>query len=349
MAATTVETKMKKINTSFTSTFVGFSGFPSEIGAYTTSPLVEVEGNVWSVRVYPGGIDEEAKEYLSCYVCLENGDVDTRASFKLSVVNQKGWKNHEFSSPVRTFLANKRTFWGDPKFLSKNDLRISTNGICVEDKLIIKVDMVIYGSIEHLVKPKGTFTISSPKKNSNLSLELSSILFSEEMADIFIIAKDVRIPAHKFMLCLRSEVFRAMLNNGMEESKTNEVYIPDFDDVVIKDLLHFIYTDDCPPKSLESNAEMLLAAACKYQIKALESICEVYLSSTINVNNVVSILNLSDLYGKKQLKHCALQFIAYNAKAVVQTEHFFENLGFSLCQEVIKVLAGVEVLEKEEA
>lgn len=350
-ATTTIETIMKKANASFTSTFVGISGFPNEIGAYTTSPLVELEDKFWSVRIYPGGFDEESRDHLSCFVCLENLDfsdeVQVRASFKISAVNQKGWKNHEFNSSVKSFCRNI-PIWGDSKFLPHANLRASTNGICVEDKLIIKVDMIIYGNIERTVKPKGSFIISSPKKNSNLTQELSSILFSDSLADITIIAGEVSIPVHKFMLCLRSEVFRAMFSNGMKESSSNEIHIPDFDAVVIKDLLHFIYTDECPLKSLESHAEMLLAASCKYQIKGLESICEVHLSSTINVTNVVSILALADLYGRKQLKQCALQFTAHNLKVVVQTENFFENLGFPLCQEVLRTVAGIDIVDKDD-
>jgi hypothetical protein len=347
-STTSIETKMKKASASFTSTFVGISGFPNELGAYTTSPLVELEDRFWSVRIYPGGFDEESKDHLSCFVCLENVDFsEVRASFKISAVNQKGWKNHEFSSSVKSFCRNV-PIWGDSKFLPHANLKASTNGICVEDKLIIKVEMVIYGNIEHSVKPKGSFTISSPKKNSNLSQELSSILLSDSLADIKIIAGEVSIPAHKFMLCLRSEVFRAMLSNGMKESSSNEIHIPDFDGVVIKDLLQFIYTDECPQKSLESHGEMLLAASCKYQIKGLESICEVYLSSTINVTNVVSILTLANVYGRKQLKLCALQFAAHNLKAVIQTENFFDNLGFPLCQEIMMTVAGVEIVEKDD-
>lgn len=344
--ATTVETKMEKLKASFTSTFVGFSGFPQDVGVYTPSPIVELDGKFWCVRIYPGGYDEESRNYLSCFLCHSGEDL-VRASYKISVVNQKGWKNHEFISPVKAFTRDK-PFWGESRFLLKNDLTSSKNGFCVEDKLVIKVEMDIFGNIEHRVKSTSSYAISSPKKVSSLTQELSSILFTDSLTDVTLVVEDVRIPAHKFMLCLRSEVFRAMLTARMSESCSNEIIVKDFDVTTVKELLHFIYTDECTPKSLESNCEMLLAASSKYQIKDLESLCEVHMSTTINVNNVVNVLYLADLYQKKQLKLCALQFIAHNAKAVIQTENFFENLGFSLCQEVMKVLVGIDIADKQD-
>jgi speckle-type POZ protein len=361
MSSANVETIMKKTTTSFTSTFVGISGFPSDIGSYTCSPVVELNDKSWNIRLYPGGFDENSRGYISCFVELVAGH--SRASFKISVINQRGWKNHEYlSDGVKAFSDRDTSFWGEPKFVSKIDLKNFSNGICVNDKLIIKVELVIYGDIEHSLKSSSSQSImSSPgKKIRSLTEELSSTLNDESTSDVTIIAmtndfsdeaantatREERIPAHKFMLCLRSEVFKAMLfNNTMSESLSSEIRIPDFDASTIRELLHFIYTDSfSSPRALETLAEPLLAAACKYQIAGLESVCELHLISTINVTNAASVLALSDLYEASHLKSKCLQFIAMNAKNVVQTEGFFEKLGFSLCQEMIKAMVGAEPL-----
>ncbi len=62
-----VETKMKKSVVGFTSTFLGLSGFSTNVGTYTMSPIVELDDRLWSIRIYPGGYDEESKGYLSCF------------------------------------------------------------------------------------------------------------------------------------------------------------------------------------------------------------------------------------------------------------------------------------------
>ena len=100
---------------------------------------------------------------------------------------------------------------------------------------------------------------------------------------------------------------------------------------------------------LDLYAEPLLAIACKYQVPGLETICENHLCASLNVSNVVNVLYLSDLYNAQQLKHRALHSIAHNAKAVVETEGFFHSLNFSLCQEVIRALAGVEPMDGVQA
>jgi hypothetical protein len=91
---------------------------------YTPSPAVELEDRPCSVRIYPGSIDNDAKGFLSCYVCCESPEA-TRASFRISVLNQKGWKNHHVSDSVKQFQNYSSTcmnYWGDPKFISKTNL-----------------------------------------------------------------------------------------------------------------------------------------------------------------------------------------------------------------------------------
>ncbi|KAJ1404050.1 hypothetical protein B484DRAFT_404913, partial [Ochromonadaceae sp. CCMP2298] len=95
-----VETKMRKSSASFVANFCGISGFPNTPGSYTSSPPVNLEDSLWSVRIYPGGFDESSEGNLSCFVACERHAAyqATRASFRISVLNQKGWKNQHFSS-----------------------------------------------------------------------------------------------------------------------------------------------------------------------------------------------------------------------------------------------------------
>mmetsp|Transcript_6232 Transcript_6232/g.10363 ORF Transcript_6232/g.10363 Transcript_6232/m.10363 type:complete len:100 (-) Transcript_6232:34-333(-) len=90
MISTTCETKMKRTEASFTASFVGLSGFPNKVGAFTASPAVNFEDILWSVRIYPGGYDESSAKHLSCYVACDcQGGPPTRASFRISIMNQK--------------------------------------------------------------------------------------------------------------------------------------------------------------------------------------------------------------------------------------------------------------------
>mmetsp|Transcript_57098 Transcript_57098/g.100267 ORF Transcript_57098/g.100267 Transcript_57098/m.100267 type:complete len:443 (-) Transcript_57098:269-1597(-) len=401
---TAVETKMKRTEVSFTSTFVGLSGYPDAVGAFTSSPTVELEDRFWSVRIYPNGIDQDSKGFLSCFVVCESPET-TRAAFRISAINQKGWKNHHYvSDSVKQFQNYSPTcvnFWGDPKFIAKNNLQSSSNGFCVDDKLIIRVELTVYGALEQYIRTPNSQLLGTASRRRTILDDLSSLLLDQTLTDVTILcqassvshsllpiaeetrpmtvetdlplsetASDtahtkvraeeemsmlsdedaeppsmVRISAHKFILALRSPVFKAMFNGSMNESTTNEVFIPDFDAAVIKEFIVFVYTDRCERAVLDLYAEPLLAIACKYQVPGLETLCENHLCASLNVANVVNVLYLSDLYNAQQLKHRALHYIAHNAKAVVETEGFFHSLNFNLCQEVIRALAGVEPAE----
>jgi hypothetical protein len=64
-----------------------------------------------------------------------------RASFKIILLNQKGWKNIDYCSDVKEFSKldsiNDQNIFGNSKFIYKNDLKNETNGICVNDNIVI--------------------------------------------------------------------------------------------------------------------------------------------------------------------------------------------------------------------
>ena len=273
----------------------------------------------------------------------------------------------------------------------------SSNGICVDDKLILRVELTLFGDMEMIVRSTGIPPgLGSPAKRSSIADDLANILFDPSTSDVVICcpepsvastcselhsqgdengqphedtsepfepgnnilsgasaqkgdgradgnfhqagnlkkgkrkeeecvicpsqkmsAETARIPAHKFVLSLRSPVFRAMLYGGLSETLSREVEIPDFPAEVVRAFLSYLYTDSCDAAVMEQHGELLLAAACKYQVTGLESLCEEHLCATLSVENVVNVLFLADLYEARRLKYRALQFISCHTRAVV--------------------------------
>lgn len=391
-----VETIMKKTNFAFTASFVGVSGYPRETGSYTTSPSVEHEGSLWSVRLYPGGIDEESKDYISVMIAYGSRG-KARASYKITVLNQKGWKDFQTSSDNVVEFTNypetgEGVVFGDPRTIARSNLLNPTNGICVDDKLIIKVELTVFGDMEQVVSSTGTAIMhGSPCRRLSIMDDLKNLFLDAESSDLSIICpsnvgdeqvnlkdccelsisdnksvipvpqqdttelpqKKDTFPAHRFILCLRSPVFKAMLKSTLYESITNQIEIKDFSADVVKTFLSYLYTDDCASTSLEKHGEFLLAMSCKYEVSGLQALCEDHLCSTLSITNVLNVLYLADLYNAHRLKHKALQFIGSHAKEVVQfgsspqaegdsvSSSIFQSLNFNLCQEVMQVLAGI--------
>jgi speckle-type POZ protein len=143
-----------------------------------------------------------------------------------------------------------------------------------------------------------------------LNANIAGLSLSNSLTDVSLVGSNGEaLSAHKLILCARSPVFKAMFSNGMKESLSEVVTIPDFDTAVLRDMLVYVYTDRCPQETLEMHAEPLLAAACKYQLKGLESICAVYLSTVITVENAAKIFHLSDALHSEQLKSFSEKFL----------------------------------------
>lgn len=164
---TTVETVMRKRVLNFTASFVGISGFRKEVGVFTSSSVID---EAWSLRIYPGGYDDASSGFVSCYVSYHGTtNPSARAAFKLSVINQKGWKNRQYVSDVKEFFTGDDCDGhGDKQFISKSDLKLCGNGIISNDSLAIRVDLMVYGEVEHSIKrKKWSTTYTSPLHHTN--------------------------------------------------------------------------------------------------------------------------------------------------------------------------------------
>ncbi|ODM90005.1 Protein roadkill [Orchesella cincta] len=68
-------------------------------------------------------------------------------------------------------------------------------------------------------------------------------------ADVTISTGKTKFQAHTLILKARSSVFAAMFNTNMIENETKSLVISDFDDVVVKGMLEYLYTgkliEDC--------------------------------------------------------------------------------------------------------
>merc|ERR1740123_174102 len=90
-------------------------------------------------------------------------------------------------------------------------------------------------------------------------------------------------------------------------------------------MLYFIYTGATNDKILKEKSKELLAAADKYQLDVLKSICEDHLCSNLQINNALENLVFGDIHRASMLRLMALKVIARNLVKVVETEEY-QNL-----------------------
>ncbi|CAH8588800.1 unnamed protein product [Schistosoma curassoni] len=113
--------------------------------------------------------------------------------------------------------------------------------------------------------------------------------------------------AHKAILAARSPVFAAMFGHGMEESRANRVEITDMEPDTVAEVLRYIYTGQVV--GMNRLAHELLAAADKYQLERLKTMCEEALVESLSVENACDIFGLADMHNAEQLKAHTLEFI----------------------------------------
>ncbi|GFT58240.1 speckle-type POZ protein B [Nephila pilipes] len=134
----------------------------------------------------------------------------------------------------------------------------------------------------------------------NLSEDLM-LLFDEAssffFADVVLKCESFSIPAHKSILSARSPVFSAMFKTEMRESRDKSVDIDDMDISVLRIMLMYIYTGNTDGLTM-SNAHDLLFAADKYQLIALKKACSEYMKRNAEVQNIMKLLMLGDLYDR---------------------------------------------------
>lgn len=154
--------------------------------------------------------------------------------------------------------------------------------------------------------------------DSDLLQNYESLLTNEQLSDVTIQVGKEKFYAQRAILSVRSPVFAAMFQSGMQEAKLNLITITDFKPAVFQEVLRFIYTDKV--KGLSKMAHDLLAAADKYEFNKLRKMSETYLMGNLSQKTILQTLVLADLYHAQQLKDRAVQFICDNIKTMQTTD-----------------------------
>ncbi|KAL7098241.1 hypothetical protein ACP275_09G004500 [Erythranthe tilingii] len=164
------------------------------------------------------------------------------------------------------------------------------------------------------------------------------MLSSGEGSDVVLNVGGDKYHAHKFILSARSSVFEAMFSSHIRASDQQEMVIRDVEPGLFKALLHFVYSDTLPEnerslvdryafgKSLSNTiGAQLLAAADKYDIKRLKSICESHLWRSIIfllADIFTEIISLAVKYNASELKHLCFKFAVDNYAVLVELDEF---------------------------
>ncbi|CAL5066166.1 unnamed protein product [Urochloa decumbens] len=130
------------------------------------------------------------------------------------------------------------------------------------------------------------------------------------------------VPAHRVILASRSPVFRAMLENEMEESRSGIIKIYDVSYDVLRAFVHYMYTAEALLD--EQMASDLLVLAEKYEVKHLKAYCEKFITSKVNNDNAITHYAFAHRHSAKQLLEASLSVLMDNMSTLADREEYKE-------------------------
>lgn len=159
--------------------------------------------------------------------------------------------------------------------------------------------------------------------HSNMVLaSLNDLRIHRELCDIELVVDEVRIPAHKSVLCACSPYFKAMFSSGYTESNQGSVVIREVSASALELLVQYFYTSEVFITT--GNVQELLSASCMFQVTALKEACCEFMRRHLGVGNCLGVRAVADLHSCAQLRKIADDFAKKNFSTVIESEEFLK-------------------------
>ncbi|GBM03300.1 TD and POZ domain-containing protein 4 [Araneus ventricosus] len=149
----------------------------------------------------------------------------------------------------------------------------------------------------------------------SVSEDMRAIYINQCLTDVELITKTKSFPAHKIVLCARSDVFKAILTSDMKEKNTDCIHVDDLENDTAQQLLLFLYSDSIETLQWNS-ATKLYYAADKYHIGKLKAMCSAFLTENLSASNASELLLLADTHSDPNLKRIVEDFILKHEEQV---------------------------------
>mmetsp|Transcript_12924 Transcript_12924/g.21141 ORF Transcript_12924/g.21141 Transcript_12924/m.21141 type:complete len:513 (+) Transcript_12924:47-1585(+) len=161
--------------------------------------------------------------------------------------------------------------------------------------------------------------------SSTIIKNLRNALNQKEFSDLTIVtAEGKSIYAHKIILFTNCPHFKVLYQSGMQDSKVDQIKIPDAY-VVVYALLEFLYTDEVNEDVRTSAAIAidLLQLADMYFLERLKHLCQTLIPRNININNVAYVFQRAVAIRASYIQDFAQHYMFTHFGQVAKTEGFW--------------------------
>jgi len=296
------------------------------------SAVMECGDMEFKLKVYPNGTITAGPGTISVQVIVSKSGKRQWKKFEFfTAENSMGAFLKTQTSLLEVLLKKNEAFvHGQAKHLLPHIMVLApqNSSFFPNGVLTVKVNITVQG--EEIVSHKTTKVPDESITPFQLSRELAGHLRkmfeSHQFSDLQIICHGEIIPCHRSMLAARSDVFEAMFRfNDVEENKTVEVVIDDFNLETVKAVVLHIYTGEV--ELTEENTEQLIKAADYYQLHGLKKKTEDALVKMVKTENAIDMFVLGDAVHANKLRDVSKEVIVSNAVAIVKIDGWREALG----------------------
>jgi len=189
-----------------------------------------------------------------------------------------------------------------------------------------------------LLERKRATTIEIPP--DTFVQDFARLFNNPDMSDVIFVVEGKKVPAHRFILKVRSEHFRAMFSNGLKESWDNEIVLHDTEYRPFMACLEFIYSGEVQIPDPDFAIE-LIGEANKLHLARLKALCEEIISKNIDLENAAYVYQIASYHSVPRLRFIALEFLMAHFDQVSETTSFKEMdraLLLEVMQEACKLV-----------
>jgi len=135
------------------------------------------------------------------------------------------------------------------------------------------------------------------------------------------------IPAHRAILCARSEYFRAMFLGPLKEGNLKSVAIPNVAHLVLLAIQEYCYTDDVKYPDNRWVVDLMLTANM-FGLDRLNDILAKKIQHDITIENAITLFKTGEQIGCVSLKEASLYVILCNFN-IIKKKVDFRSLSVS--------------------
>ncbi|CAF1662001.1 unnamed protein product [Adineta ricciae] len=173
----------------------------------------------------------------------------------------------------------------------------------------------------------------------HLSDDFAQLLNRTDISDCLLNVRGTYMAVHRCVLAARSNTFAAVITGNLNrlDTKTRDqlqtvtennklvITIEKTDPDIMKQVIIFLYTAKCELN--ERNAYGLLDAAGRYDIKSLKVYTGQFVSSLINTNNVLALLEGAYRYKNKHVRQKCIEYFLDHAKEIMARDSVWSDFA----------------------